>query len=141
MEPKHHQKSEQHQRDRPEHQTASPDVLDSVHNQPQCAEESDESSECYVRFLLADELPRYEICKTKIALSKEKIGAGLDALERHFHDATPDRLDGLRLDWSDKWLLVRGSNTEPIVRAIAEANTSDEAERLCRESATVLASL
>ncbi len=70
---------------------------------------------------LAGELPHYEIVKTKIALPPEKIPAALDALERHFSDAKPDRLDGLRLDWPGRWLLVRGSNTEPIVRAIAEA--------------------
>ncbi|HTQ38245.1 MAG TPA: phosphoglucosamine mutase, partial [Pirellulales bacterium] len=87
---------------------------------------------------LADELPRYEICKTKISLPKEKLATGLNALDRHFKDAQPDRLDGLRLDWPDKWLLVRGSNTEPIVRAIAEAPTAAEAERLCDEATKVL---
>ncbi len=90
---------------------------------------------------LADELPRYEIMKTKIALSPSKIPAGLSALEKHFHDATTDRLDGLRLDWPGKWLLVRASNTEPIVRAIAEAPTAAEAQRLCDEAAAVLARL
>ena len=87
---------------------------------------------------LAAELPRYEIVKTKISLAKEKIPAALDALESHFHDATADRLDGLRLDWPDRWLLVRGSNTEPIVRAIAEAPTVAEARRLCQQAAEVL---
>jgi phosphomannomutase len=87
---------------------------------------------------LADELPRYEISKTKISLPKEKLAAGLDAIQRHFKDARPDRLDGLRLDWPDKWLLVRGSNTEPIVRAIAEAPTAAEAQRLCQEATVAL---
>ncbi len=87
---------------------------------------------------LADELPRYEICKAKISLPKEKLSAGLTAIEKHFKDARADRLDGLRLDWDDKWLLVRGSNTEPIVRAIAEAPTAAEAERLCAEATVVL---
>jgi phosphomannomutase len=88
---------------------------------------------------LADELPRYEICKTKISLAKEKLAPGFAKLEKHFSDARPDRMDGLRLDWADKWLLVRGSNTEPIVRAVAEAPTADEAARLCREAGQVLA--
>ncbi len=48
-------------------------------------------------------------------------------------------LDGLRLDWPGKWLLVRASNTEPIVRAIAEAPTAAEARTLCDEAARVLA--
>jgi phosphomannomutase len=87
---------------------------------------------------LADELPRYEIVKTKIALAPANIPAGLDALSRHFSDAKTDRLDGLRLDWPGKWLLVRASNTEPIVRAIAEAPTAAEAQRLCDEAAAAL---
>ncbi len=87
---------------------------------------------------LADELPRYEIVKTKIDLPAERVAAGLDALERHFADAESNRLDGLRLDWPDRWLLVRPSNTEPIVRAIAEAKTADLAHDLCREAAEVL---
>ena len=81
---------------------------------------------------LVAELPRYEIVKTKIPLAKERLPAALDALEAHFRDAAADRLDGLRLDWPDRWLLVRGSNTEPIVRAIAEAPTEAEAAALCR---------
>jgi phosphomannomutase len=87
---------------------------------------------------LADELPRYEIVKTKIDLPPEKIPAALDALQRHFADAAADRLDGLRLDWPGRWLLVRGSNTEPIVRAIAEAPTQSEACRLCAAATAVL---
>ncbi len=87
---------------------------------------------------MADALSRYEIVKTKIGLAKEKIPAALAALESHFGDATADRLDGLRLDWPGRWLLVRGSNTEPIVRAIAEAPTVAEAQRLCDEAQSIL---
>ena len=79
--------------------------------------------------------------KTKFALSPEKLPAALDALEKRFADAAADRLDGLRLDWPGRWLLVRGSNTEPIVRAIAEAPTAAEAADLCRKAADVLAAV
>ena len=87
---------------------------------------------------LADELPRYEIIKTKITVAPERVPDALDALEKHFAEATPDRLDGLRLDWADAWLLVRASNTEPIVRAIAEAAELARAEELCAEAAAVI---
>jgi phosphomannomutase len=94
---------------------------------------------------LAEELPRYAIWKTTIELPKEAVQSALNALESHFSDATHDRLDGLRLDWrhadgSDSWLLVRASNTEPIVRIIAEAPTEREAQRLCDDAATILRS-
>jgi phosphomannomutase len=92
---------------------------------------------------LADELPRYTIWKTKIELAQKAVPAALNALENHFQSAASDRLDGLRLDWtrpddSRSWLLVRASNTEPIVRIIAEAADADEARRLCEQAARVI---
>jgi phosphomannomutase len=44
-----------------------------------------------------------------------------------------DEQDGLRLGWRDRWLHVRPSNTEPIIRLIAEARTAGEAEALVEE--------
>ena len=38
--------------------------------------------------------------------------------------------DGLRLDWDDCWVHVRASNTEPIVRVIAEASDRERALEL-----------
>lgn len=88
---------------------------------------------------LADELPRYEIVKTKLELAPAKLGAALKSLAKQFPTATVDRLDGVRLDWPDRWLLVRASNTEPIVRIIAEAPTKADAQKLCDDSAKALA--
>lgn len=72
----------------------------------------------------AGTLPRLVMRKTKVELSPDLRGPGLpDGLERiarAFPEARASRLDGLRLDWPGGWLLVRGSNTEPIVRIIAE---------------------
>jgi phosphomannomutase len=88
---------------------------------------------------LADELPQYAIHKTTIALPSDQVAMALDTLERAFADAAADRLDGLRLDWADgSWLLVRPSNTEPIVRAIAEARTAEAARAHCDAAADVL---
>ncbi len=53
-----------------------------------------------------------------------------DRLRNRFPDAEPDERDGLRLSWQDRWLHVRPSGTEPIVRLIAEAPTTADAERL-----------
>lgn len=88
---------------------------------------------------LANELPRYSISKTKLALSREEVNSAFDAMESHFSDAKADRLDGLRLDWPDRWLLVRASNTEPIVRVVAEAPTAGAAKGLCDQAAAVIA--
>ncbi|HEX5470240.1 MAG TPA: phosphoglucosamine mutase [Lacipirellulaceae bacterium] len=94
---------------------------------------------------LANELPRYAIHKSKVGLNRAAIPAALGALERRFPDAKSDRLDGLRLDWlnadgNSKWLLVRASNTEPIVRIVAEAPTAEEARTLCDEAANAMIS-
>jgi phosphomannomutase len=88
---------------------------------------------------LADELPRYAIHKEKLSLSREKLLPAFAALERRLADARPDRLDGLRLDWPDRWLLIRGSNTEPIVRIFAEAPSADDAAQLCADAAQHIA--
>ncbi len=90
---------------------------------------------------LASELPRYEICKTKQSVPPKAISKSFAALEKHFADAQKSRLDGLRLDWPGKWLLVRASNTEPIVRIVAETPTAAESRQLCAEAAKVIAKL
>ena len=90
---------------------------------------------------LVQELPRYEIHKKTTPLASERLPAALAALEKHFSDARADRLDGLRLDWPDRWLIVRGSNTEPIVRIIAEAPQASAAAQLCAQASAVLKTL
>ncbi len=89
---------------------------------------------------LADELPSYAIHKAKVTLASDKVPAALNALEAAMPDAIASRLDGLRLDWPNekKWLLVRASNTEPIVRIFAEASDARVAEELCDLAARVL---
>jgi phosphomannomutase len=87
---------------------------------------------------LVSALPQYAIHKTTVAVTAESIAPALTALEGHFPAAAASRLDGLRLDWDDKWLLIRASNTEPIVRLVAEANSAAEAEAVCSEAASVI---
>ncbi len=89
---------------------------------------------------LVAELPKYSMVKTKFHVSRERLGEAFSKLERRWPDAARNTLDGLRLDGPDWWLHVRGSNTEPIVRAIAEAPTEDQAKELCDEAGAVLTS-
>lgn len=86
---------------------------------------------------LADELPQYAIHKTKVTLDPACLADTLAAIEARFPEAEVSKLDGLRLDWpaERKWLLVRASNTEPIVRLIAESPQRDAAVAVC-EAAT-----
>ena len=87
---------------------------------------------------LADALPKLHIHKTTATVSADQLPALFDALQSKHGDATPQLGDGLRLAWRDKWLLVRGSNTEPIVRLIAEAESEDEAKALCQSAAQLI---
>jgi phosphomannomutase len=80
---------------------------------------------------LVASLPPLAMVKDKVTLDASRLPQLLDALTAKMSDAKASRLDGLRLDWSDRWLLVRGSNTEPIVRFIAEAPSVAEAQALC----------
>jgi phosphomannomutase len=86
--------------------------------------------------LVADQ-PRYSIVKAKAARGPD-LAATYGALKRRFADAQPDERDGLRLAWADRWLHVRPSGTEPIVRVIAEAPARDQAERLAAEGREIL---
>jgi phosphomannomutase len=73
--------------------------------------------------------PRYTIVKAKGPRGPE-LRPMYDRLRTRFPDAEPDERDGLRLSWQDRWLHVRPSGTEPIVRLIAEAPTAEDADRL-----------
>lgn len=88
---------------------------------------------------LASELPSYAICKTKITLAADRLQSGYQAIERLYPEAKVSRQDGLRLDWPDRWFLVRPSNTEPIVRAFAEAPTMAVAQGICHAASEALA--
>jgi phosphomannomutase len=76
--------------------------------------------------------------KTKFGVPREKLPAALAAVRKRWPDAQLNEIDGLRLDWKDRWLHIRGSNTEPVVRIIAEAPTMAEAEGLCKDAAQCL---
>jgi phosphomannomutase len=87
------------------------------------------------------DLPRYAIVKDKMERPNVSLGVVYDALASFFPDAAPDTQDGLRLTWPDRWVHVRPSGTEPIVRVIAEAPTAEQARELIRRSRAPLEAL
>jgi len=72
-------------------------------------------------------IPKYLMVKDKILLN-DKID--FDSLESIFDCDEINRLDGIKFSWSDKWIHIRKSNTEPIIRIFAEAPTKDEVDEL-----------
>jgi phosphomannomutase len=77
--------------------------------------------------------PRYIIVKDKLDRPNAPLDAVYEALTKAFPDAEADTQDGLRLTWPDRWVHIRPSGTEPIVRVIAEAPSAAEAEKLVRD--------
>ncbi|MEM8873538.1 MAG: phosphoglucosamine mutase [Planctomycetota bacterium] len=77
--------------------------------------------------LVAD-IPSYAIVKDKLPLAQKSDAEPLiDKLAAHFDNENINTEDGLRVDWPDGWVSVRPSNTEPILRIIAEAPTEEAA--------------
>ena len=83
---------------------------------------------------VARSLPSYVIVKDKLARPDASLDAVYGALRAAFPDAGVDTQDGLRLAWRDRWVHVRPSGTEPIVRVIAEAPDDAQARELVRRS-------
>jgi phosphomannomutase len=79
-------------------------------------------------------LPRYAIVKDKLDRPNASLDTVYLALRAAFPDASADTQDGLRLSWPDRWVHIRPSGTEPIVRVIAEAPSDAEARELVRRS-------
>jgi phosphomannomutase len=67
------------------------------------------------------ELPQYKIVKTKFPCRREDADRAVAALRHEFASAKIDIQDGIRIDWEKSWVHARPSNTEPIMRIIAEA--------------------
>ena len=64
--------------------------------------------------------PKYSILKGQVPLVSQRIPALLMNLREQFADGQATVVDGLRVDWPDRWFHVRVSQTEPIVRVICE---------------------
>ena len=82
---------------------------------------------------LAAELPQYHMLKTKLECPAAQSRQVIRALKAQAQTARANLEDGLRLDWDDRWVHLRASNTEPVMRIIAEAKTPEAAQALVDE--------
>ena len=80
---------------------------------------------------LVAEMPVYHIVKDRYTVDRACLPGLFAALRARWPDVKVNEADGLRLDWKDRWVHVRPSNTEPIVRVIAEAPQAEQARQLC----------
>lgn len=78
--------------------------------------------------------PNYFMTKNRIDLTPETdISAILDRIKEMYADEKVTDIDGVKIDFADKWVHLRASNTEPIIRVYSEAATMEEAESLGRK--------
>ncbi len=78
--------------------------------------------------------PSYYMAKQKIELTPEmNIDEILEKVKNHFIDYNPLDIDGIKIDFPDKWVHLRKSNTEPIIRIYSEANSIEEAEEIGKQ--------
>lgn len=91
---------------------------------------------------LVESFPNLIITKTKIELpttwASDEFAKAFDRIEAAFPEARCSRLDGIRIDWPAGWLLVRASNTEPIMRLVAESESATDASHAIDRARTAL---
>jgi phosphomannomutase len=79
---------------------------------------------------ILSELPRPYMVKEKLACRSDKIGRVLKTVRAEYAGWPQDVRDGVKVTTPDGWFLVRGSNTEPIIRLVAEGETEEKARGL-----------
>jgi phosphomannomutase len=75
-------------------------------------------------------LPKFEIVKDKIGIEGMDIDSAIERVSSLFDDAIVDKVDGIKFTWDDRWVHLRRSNTEPIMRIYAEAPDREQALKL-----------
>jgi phosphomannomutase len=79
---------------------------------------------------LVSTLPPFVMIKEKLVCPSDKISAVLRMLRLEYAAYPMDLRDGVKMSLPGGWFLVRGSNTEPIIRVIAEAKTEADARAI-----------
>ena len=79
-------------------------------------------------------LPNYFIAKNRIDLTPQTdVDAILERVKELYRDEQVNDIDGVKIDFEDKWVHLRKSNTEPIIRIYSEAATMEAADELGKE--------
>ena len=93
---------------------------------------------CSVSALKAS-YPQYYMSKGKIALDESlDVDALLDKMEDNYRKEQPLTIDGVKIDFPEGWVHMRKSNTEPIIRVYAEADSQDKADELTQRFSSEL---
>jgi len=82
---------------------------------------------------LRDDIPRYFVARDKLRIRSDQAPGMLRAIRRRYEAHQVNLLDGVYVNLGESWVHVRRSNTEPVLRLMAEAPTQEEADRLVAE--------
>ena len=91
---------------------------------------------------LRAEYPSYIMSKNKIELSADlNVDLILATVAEQFKNEKVNTIDGVKIDFADRWVHLRKSNTEPIIRIYSEAPTEKEANELAEKIMQVIRSI
>ena len=95
---------------------------------------------------LVETMPKYEMCRKKLEIPSQEVATQLVELALKMYEketlatsrtqAGPllELTDGIKRIWNDRWVNIRKSGTEPVIRVFSEAPTASEAETLCDDT-------
>lgn len=96
--------------------------------------------------MLVENMPQYEMCRKKLEIPSQEIATQLVELALKMYEksrkatsGTASRpllelTDGIKRVWADRWVNIRKSGTEPVIRVFSEAPTAAAAAALCDET-------
>lgn len=92
-------------------------------------------------------MPQYQMCRKKLEIPSQELASRLVYLALEVYKAAEDPAgtepqleitDGVKRVWNDRWVNIRPSGTEPVIRVFSEAPTFTAAEQLCDETIDTL---
>lgn len=95
---------------------------------------------------LVEGMPQYQMCRKKLDIPSQKLASHLVNLALELYKEASDTgtepqlelTDGVKRVWNDRWVNIRPSGTEPVIRIFSEAPTFAAAEQLCDETIKTL---
>lgn len=83
---------------------------------------------------LVMDIPHYFFSKNKIEVEPKELDSIMKKADKIYPDAKIDNTDGIKLIFTNSWIHIRKSGTEPIIRVYVEAKTQDKADQICHEA-------
>ena len=98
---------------------------------------------------LVENMPQYQMCRKKLEIPSQAVAThlvdiALKVYKKECEAGTESSLeltDGVKRVWRDRWVNIRKSGTEPVIRVFSEAPTSEAAEQLCDDTLETLTTL